>query len=44
MKVIIKHTDSDVPKENYEFYNDLILFFSSSVINIFFDIPIFLLL
>jgi hypothetical protein len=24
MKVIIKHIDSDVPEENYEFYNDFI--------------------
>ena len=24
MKVTIKHIDSDVPKENYEFYNDCI--------------------
>ena len=24
MKVIIKHIDSDIPKENYEFYNDFI--------------------
>jgi hypothetical protein len=24
MKVTIKHIDSDVPKENYEFYNDFI--------------------
>lgn len=24
MKVIIKHIDSDIPKDNYEFYNDYI--------------------
>ena len=24
MKVTIKHIDSDIPKENYEFYNDFI--------------------
>jgi hypothetical protein len=24
MKITIKHIDSDVPKENYEFYNDFI--------------------
>ena len=24
MKVIIKHINSDVPKENYEFFNDFI--------------------
>ena len=24
MKVIIKHIDSDVPKENYEFFNDFL--------------------
>ena len=22
MKVIIKHIDSDIPKDNYDFYND----------------------
>jgi len=30
MKVIIKHTDSDVPKENYEFYNDFIKYLQKS--------------
>jgi hypothetical protein len=24
MKIIIKHIDSDIPKDNYEFFNDFI--------------------
>ena len=30
MKITIKHIDSDVPKENYEFYNDFIQYLQKS--------------
>ena len=30
MKITIKHIDSDIPKENYEFYNDFIQYLQKS--------------
>lgn len=30
MKITIKHIDSDVPKENYDFYNDFIQYLQKS--------------